>query len=274
MKDFKKYWHSTFDAYTPEQMYHKVQAYSQSQVVMPVHKQLMLGMVAGGYIGLGCVFFVFLLAWDTSSSANLLLSGLVFSSGYIMAVLAGAEVFTCNNLQAMSWASGKISTVRLLQRWGLILFANAFGALGLVILILFSGILGDGNKEAGRFALNLAHNHVYLGISEIFFRAVLGNLLICIGIWISFAGRTVTDKLIPMALIISAVPILNLEHVAASLFYVPLGILLPIWYPEMMEPAVHLTFHSTSVYIAAVTAGNIIGGSGMVALVYYVVYRG
>ncbi len=272
MKPGNSYQPIGFEAYTPKQIYHKVQEYTEYQMVMPAHKQMMLGIVAGGYIGLGCIFFVFLSA--SESDASLFFSGLAFSSGYIIAILAGAEVFTTNNLQAMSWASGKISSWRIIQRWSFILLSNAIGAFGLAIVVLFSAILVGINIEAGKIAFWLAQNHTNLGIAEIFFRAVLGNLFICISIWISFAGRTVIDKLIPMALIISAVPILNLEHVAASLFYVPLGLLMPVWYPEIFGSLCNITFYSVAVYLSAVILGNIVGGSGMVALVYYVVYRG
>lgn len=255
-------------------MYHKVQEFTETQLLMPQYKQLMLGILAGVYIGLGCIFFIFMQASDAASNVNLFLSGLVFSSGYIISILAGAEVFTSNNLQAMSWASGKIPTRKLLHRWVLILFANSIGAFALAILVLLSGILTSEGVQVGEFAFDMAHQHTQLGFCEIFFRAVLGNVLICISIWISFAGRTVTDKLIPMAIIISAVPILNLEHITASLFYVPLGVLLPLWHPDIFEPACQITLSSTSVYLTAVTLGNILGGSGMVALVYFVIYRG
>lgn len=272
MNSRKNYQPVGFEAYTPEQIFHKVQEYTEYQMVMPVHKQIMLGIVAGGYIGLGCIFYVFLSA--SESGANLLFSGLAFSSGYIIAILAGAEVFTTNNLQAMSWASGKISSGRILQRWSLVLLSNATGALGLAIVVLLSAILVGANIETGKIAFSLAQNHTNLGFVEIFFRAVLGNLFICISIWITFAGRTVIDKLIPMALIISAVPILNLEHIVASLFYIPLGLLMYAWHPEIFGSLCDMTFNSVSIYLSAVILGNIIGGSGIVALVYYVVYRG
>lgn len=263
------------DVYTPEQMYKKVQEYSTAKLITPAYKQIMLGVIAGGYIGLGCLFYLFLTATEPALVGwDLFLGGVVFSVGYIMALLTGGEVFTSSNLQAMSWASGRISTSRILNRWILILFANALGAMGLVVMVYFSGILWEGQGEVATHALSHAHYHTELARDEIFFRAVLGNLIICIAIWVSFAGRTVIDKLIPMLLIIPAVPLLNLEHIAASLFYIPLGLMLQIFYPEVIEAASMLTFWSTVKYLTWVTLGNVLGGSGLVALVYYVIYRG
>lgn len=267
---------SGLDAYTPEQVYQKVQDYSRAKLITPAYKQMMLGVIAGGYISLGCIFYLFLMAGNPDATGvDLFFSGLLFSSGYIMAVLAGAEVFTSSNLQAMSWAAGTMSSGRIIFRWFIILLANTIGALSLVFLALFSGILWQGEADdVAQFAFEVARFHTSLGFTEVFFRAVLGNMVICIAIWISFAGRSVTDKLLPMSLIISSVPILELEHISASLFYVPLGILLPILNPGIFEPVDQITMTSTFVYLSAVTLGNIIGGGGLVALVYYVIYRG
>ncbi len=266
---------SGMEAFTPEQVYQKVQEYSDYKLLTPVYKQMMLGVIAGGYIGLGCIFYLFLRAHiEPAGGIDLFIAGLAFSMGYIMAVLAGAEVFTSSNLQAMSWATGNSKISRILFRWAIILVANTIGALGLVFAVLLSGILWQANDLVGLFAFDVAQFHTQLSFTEIFFRAVLGNLIICIAIWISFAGRTVIDKLVPMTLIISAVPVMDLEHITASLFYVPLALLMPLFNPDLVPPAEYITMTSTFIYLTAVTLGNIIGGGGLVALVYFVIYRG
>lgn len=262
-----------FDAYTPRQVNNKVQDYSAYKRTLPVYKQVMLGVVAGGYIGLGVLFFLFITADGGASGTVLFIGGLVFSLGYVMCVLTGSEVFTSDNLQAMCWASGVLSTRNLLRRWALVLFANVIGSAGVALLVLFSGILVTQGDGVATYAYEVASRYTELGFREAFFRGLLGNLMICIAIWISFSGRTVTDKLLSMALIISAVPILNLEHVVASFFYVAFNILLPIWYPGLVEAASGVAVATTGSYLLAVTLGNIVGGSGMVALVYYLVYR-
>jgi formate transporter len=46
--------------------------------------------------------------------------GLNFHSGLlglILVVVGGAELFTGNNLIVMVWASGKVSTLKLLRNW-------------------------------------------------------------------------------------------------------------------------------------------------------------
>jgi formate/nitrite transporter FocA (FNT family) len=50
--------------------------------------------------------------------------GLAFSLGLILVVIAGAELFTGNNLLAMAWADRKITTSELLRNWTVVYFAK------------------------------------------------------------------------------------------------------------------------------------------------------
>jgi formate/nitrite transporter FocA (FNT family) len=68
-------------------------------------------------------------------AASAVLGGLVFSLGLVLVVVAGAELFTGNNLLAMAWADGKISSAELLRNWVLVCLANFVGAAGLALLV-------------------------------------------------------------------------------------------------------------------------------------------
>ena len=49
-------------------------------------------------------------------AAQRVLGGVVFSLGLLLVVVAGAELFTGNNLLAMAWADGCLPTRDLLQQ--------------------------------------------------------------------------------------------------------------------------------------------------------------
>jgi len=198
----------------------------------------------------------------------------VFSMGYIVAIVAGAEVFTSNNLQIMSWAAGKVSLAALLRHWGVLLVANAVGAAGLAVIVLLSGSLEMNDRAMAVRALEIAAAKASLSFHEAFFRGVLGNQLVCLAVWMSMAGRTVTDKTVAMILPLSAVAALNLEHVGASLYYIPRGMMLRVWRPELQVPGLeHVGFGGLFSNLVPVTLGNIVGGSLMIALAYYLIYR-
>ena len=100
----------------------------------------MLGMLAGAFIGLGALFNVIVLS-DASIpfGARRVLGGVVFSLGLFLVLVAGAELFTGNNLLAMAWADRKVTTFDVLRNWAIVCAANFAGALVLAALVFLSG---------------------------------------------------------------------------------------------------------------------------------------
>ena len=128
-----------FDAYAPKEIAEKVEAVGVAKARLPFVSQFALGVLAGGFIGLGALYFTLVTSDATLSFASSrLLGGLTFSLGLILVVVAGAELFTGNNLLVIAWASRRITTAELLQNWMVIYLANLDGALGLVLLVYFS----------------------------------------------------------------------------------------------------------------------------------------
>jgi len=261
-----------FEAYSPQQIALRVEATGVAKVRAPRLNIFMLGVLAGGFIGLGGLYYTFVTAGP--QPAPPVVAGIVFATGYLLAILAGAEVFTSNNLQVMSWASGRVTSWELLRTWTLVLAANAVGAIGLGVLFLFSGMATDHGGILAQRALEIAGEKASLPWHEAFFRGVLGNLFVCMAVWVSLAGRSVADKVLGTILPLSALAALGLEHIVASLYYLPRAWMLAWFVPEY-APAVWaagVTLPALFFNFSAVALGNIVGGSLMVALVYYVIY--
>jgi formate transporter len=98
----------------------------------------------------------------------------------------------------------------------------------------------------------------------------LCNVLVCLAVWLTLAGRTVVDKIFAIVFPISAFVAAGFEHSVANMYFIPLGILLQHQLPTASVPALNLTGLITN--LIPVTLGNIAGGTGMVAAVYYLVY--
>jgi len=107
-----------FDAYSPKEIAERVETVGVAKARLPLITQIALGVLAGGFIGLGALYFT-LVTSDASLSfaASRLLGGLTFSLGLILVIVAGAELFTGNNLLVMAWASKRITTAELLRNW-------------------------------------------------------------------------------------------------------------------------------------------------------------
>lgn len=261
-----------FDAYSPKEIAERVETLGVSKARLPVLTVAMLGLLAGGFIGLGALYFT-LVTSDTSLgfAAARLLGGLAFSLGLILVVIAGAELFTGNNLLVMAWASRRLTTGELARNWLIVYLANFAGAVGLVVLVWLSHHWLMNGSAVGITAIKIAAAKVALPFWEAFFKGILCNILVCLAVWLALAGRSVTDKVYAIVFPISAFVAAGFEHSIANMYFIPLGILLK---ERILVPGTEsLTWFGLFSNLVPVTLGNIVGGGLMVALVYYFVYR-
>ncbi len=93
---------------------------------------------------------------------------------------------------------------------------------------------------------------------------MLCNALVCLAVWLAMGGRTVTDKILAVLFPVTAFVAIGFEHSIANWFFLPFGIALA----EHNE----VSIVSAAGNLAAVSAGNIVGGTLLVAGVYWVAY--
>jgi formate/nitrite transporter len=174
----------------------------------------------------------------------------------------------------MAWADGKITTTEMLRNWALVYVANAFGAIGLVVVVYLSHHAGMNQGAVGAAYLKIAAVKTALPFWEAFFKGVLCNLLVCLAVWMALAGRSVTDKVLAIVFPISAFVAAGFEHCVANMYFIPLAIFLKgsVAAPSGMDLA-SLDWGGFAGNLIPVTLGNIVGGSVMVALVYFLIYR-
>lgn len=261
MRDIAEPFH--LDAYSPREIAARLEAFCVDKVRLPLLPLVMLGVLAGAFVGLGAMMFT-LVSSDASLgfATGRLAGGLAFSLGLVLVVVAGAELFTGNNLLAMAWADGRVTTRQVLRNWAIVCLANFAGAAGLAALVWLSGHAGLDGGGVGREAVRIALAKVQLPFAQAFFRGVLCNVLVCMAVWMSLAGRSVADKVVAVVFPITAFVAAGFEHSIANMYLLPLGMLLgaPIGAIDMLRNLV------------PVIAGNLVGGSVLVALAYYVVY--
>lgn len=145
-----------FDAYSPAQIADKIEAIGVRKARLPLAGTVMLGFLAGAEIGLGALYYTLVVADPTLSLATARITGgVVFSLGLILVVVAGAELFTGNNLLAVAWADGKITSIELMRNWVVVYVANAIGAVGLALLVYLAN---HGAMNAGAVGKAYVHS--------------------------------------------------------------------------------------------------------------------
>ncbi len=256
-----------FDAYAPREIAARVQDVCLVKARLPFVQLAMLGILAGGFIGLGSLYYVVVVSDATLGfAAQRVLGGAVFSLGLLLVVVAGAELFTGNNLLAMGWADGCISLRAVLYNWLIVCVTNFIGAAGLALIVFLSGHTDMNGGAIAKAYMKIAAAKASLPFWEAFFRGVLCNVLVCMAVWMTLAGRSVVDKFVAIFLPISGFVAAGFEHSIANMYFLPLGMML------QAQGGLPVEWAGLWRNLVPVIAGNIVGGSVLVALVYYVIY--
>lgn len=249
------------DAYAPAEIARRVADAGQVKAGLPADRLLMLSGLAGAFIGFGAALFTVVVTGSTLGfGLTRFLGGIAFSLGLILVVVAGAELFTGNALIVMARAEGKVGTAELLRNWLLALAGNAIGAFLLALTVAASGVLESNGVKST--AAGIAAAKVNLPVHEAFLRGVLCNVLVCLAVWLAFACHSVTDKILAIVMPIAAFVALGFEHSVANFYFIPAGI----------AAGADVSIAKAATNLAAVTLGNLIGGAGGVAAVYWTIY--
>lgn len=263
------------NAYSPAEIKRAVEKVGVKKARLPFVASFMLAVVGGGSIGLGAVYYT-IVASDPqlSFAVTRLLGGLAFSLGLVLVLVGGAELFTGNNLIVMAWASGKVSTKEMLRNWLIVYLGNFAGALGLVVLVLLSHHLDMNGGRIGVSILNTAVAKIQPDAFTLFVKGVLCNVLVCLAVWLAYAGRSVADKIIAPILPVSAFIAAGFEHCVANMYFLPLAWLLVATghVPDGFDAST-ITMAGIVHNLIPVTLGNIVGGAVLVGAVYWTIYR-
>jgi formate/nitrite transporter len=267
------------DALSPSEVAFLVETRGVAKATAPIVTTFVLGVVAGAFIALGGVFAITIgTGSELGFGPTRLLAGVGFSLGLILVVVAGAELFTGNNLIVMSTVTGNVGVRRLLANWGVVYLGNAIGALSVVGMVYVGEWWRGDELGIGVTALSTAAVKTSLPFFVVLARGILANALVCLAVWLAAAGRSVIDKVAAIVFPISAFVAAGFEHSVANMFFIPMGLALR-GHAGVVEAA-HLPSAELSTLdgaglinnLVAATIGNVIGGALLVGLVYWFVY--
>ena len=242
----------------------------------PWFSVLVLGILAGAYIGFGGVLatsVTFDLPQYLGTGFTKFLSGSVFSLGLMLVIIAGAELFTGNNLMISSVMTRDITFGKMLKRWGLVYISNFIGSILIVLLFYYSGLWKTGGEAIGEAAVRIASGKVSLPFSEALIRAIGCNWIVCLAVWMAISARQTIGKIFAIFFPIMGFVAIGFEHSVANMYFVPMGLFLkdfagvatPSGFnPEMLNWGAFFVRN-----LVPVTIGNIIGGVVFVGMSYW-----
>lgn len=255
---------SRLDAYAPSEIARHIAGTGVAKANIRFLPLVTLAILAGAFIGFGAMFFMVVTHGSTLGfGITRLIGGLAFSLGLILVIIGGAELFTGNNLIVMAWCDGMVGTAQILRNWTIVFIGNAVGAIATAYLVSVSGIYAADGGTLASHAVSIATAKTDLSTTEALVRGVLCNTLVCLAVWLSFAAHSVSGKILAIIFPISAFVALGFEHSIANMFILPLAVFLG----GQIDAAAALS------NLWAVTVGNIVGGSLLVGVVYWIIYR-
>ena len=274
----------SIDAFIPPQMAIKAEDVGVKKANMDGLTMFALAILAGAFIALGAIFATTVTAGAGDKlpfGVAKLLGGLVFSLGLILVVVAGAELFTGNNLIVMAWADRRVSTWQVVRNWLIVYAGNFVGSIATAILMFYTKQYTFGSGAMGLNVLNTAHSKSSLDFMQAIALGIMCNALVCLAVWLCFSARTTTDKILSIIFPITAFVAAGFEHSVANMYFIPIGLLVKAGAPANFWETIgktaadypNLTWGNfLFANLLPVTIGNIIGGSVMVGLVYWFIY--
>jgi formate transporter FocA len=273
----------SFDALMPPEMAGKAENVGVSKAQLSSFRMFALAILAGAFIALGAIFSTTATTGGSALPYGVvrILAGLTFSLGLILVVVAGAELFTGNNLIIMAWASRKVSTLQLLRNWVIVYVGNFVGSILTAYLMFLGKQYEASNGALGLNALNIANTKVSLGFLQAIVLGIFCNALVCLAIWLCMSARSTTDRVLAIIPPISAFVAAGFEHSIANMYFIPVALFIragasSTFWTNIGKTAADFPNLTWGNFFLAnllpVTIGNIIGGAGMVGLMYWLIY--
>jgi formate/nitrite transporter len=286
----------SFDAVLPPGMAAKAEEMGVKKANLPFLNMFVLAILAGAFISTGAIFATTVsagsmavkgadgaMAFSTGLPYGVvrLLSGLVFTLGLILVVVAGSELFTGNNMIIMAFAGRKVSLGALLRNWVVVYLGNFVGSLLTAGIMFYTKQYSFGSGSIGLNVLSIAEGKTSLGFVQAVALGIMCNALVCMAVWLCYSARSTTDKILAIIPPIAAFVAAGFEHSIANMYFIPIGLFVKYFGDTKFFEAIgktaeafpNLTWGNFFVKnLIPVTLGNIIGGAGLVGLVYWFVF--
>jgi nitrite transporter NirC len=229
-----------------------------TEVERHLPRYLLASVLAGAYVGVAVVLLASVAGplLDVSSPATKLVQGAVFGVALTLVVFAGAELFTGNVMVMLQGlAASRVRAIQLIAVWVASLAGNIAGSIAFAALVNGAGTL-NGGPGAKLIASAVATKDAAAG-PQLFWRAVLCNMLVCLALWMAARTRSDAAKLVVLWWALLAFVASGFEHSIANATLFSLGV---------FEGSA--TWSMLVRNLAWTVPGNIVGGGIIVGLSY------
>ncbi|MEK4091137.1 MULTISPECIES: formate/nitrite transporter family protein [unclassified Viridibacillus] len=225
-------------------------------------KYLLRAMLASAFIGFGVIvaFKTGNLFYAEHSPVAYPIAALTFGIAIVLIAYAGGDLFTGNTFYFTYTAlRGNMSWKRVIQMWISSYSGNIIGAFFFAGLISLTGLFAS--HEVNGFLMSVVEGKMNTPASELFFRAILCNWLVCLAFYVPMALKGDGPKLFTMIFLVFGFFISGYEHSIANMSTFSIALVLD--HPDAIS--IGKALHN----LIPVILGNMVGGTAFMALLYY-----
>lgn len=251
---------------------------------LPIKSTILLSFLAGLFIALAAVGSNIIAHNIDDIGLAKYLAGLIFPAGLVFVVIAGAELFTGNNLISVAVLSKKVSLKKYFTNLSIVWLGNLVGSIFISLLIFYSGHLEYTSGLLGAYTIKVGVVKTNLSFLNLFTSGILCNILVCLAVWMSYAAKDISGKVLviffPIWLFIAS----GYEHSVANMYYISAAMLAALDSNFVLLAQSHFNItnealSNLSLYgmfiknLIPVTIGNLVGGGFFVGTWYWWSYR-
>lgn len=255
----------------PSEILETLKKNAETKSSLSLGPMIILALLAGSFIalagyGASVLNYKFIINPETLGIGRAL-GGVIFTSGLLMVILSGGELFTGNCLMVTAIPEKRISLSSMFKNWIVVYIGNLCGSIFIAYLINYTGLLNAGNGLLEKAVINTAVLKVGLDFGNAIILGTLCNFLVCIAVFMSTGADSTIGKVFTIFFPIWLFVTCGFEHSVANMYFIPVGIFADGGVTE------GLTFSSFFLNnLLPVTIGNIIGGVIFVAGSYGLSY--
>lgn len=237
---------------------------------LSVMKLLILGFFAGFFVGFAGIGATTAGVTIANPGLSKIVSALVFPAGLAMVLIAGGELFTGNHLMILSCLQKRISCIEMLRNWFFVYIGNLLGSVSVAALVVYGHTPSAFDGKLAESMVNIGLAKVSMSFSDAFIRGILCNMLVCLAVWMAFAAKKVSGKMMALYFPIFIFVLCGFEHCIANMYYIATGIFASAEYHMVKDGLNWSGFFLKN--MLPVTLGNLVGGAGIIGFGYWSVY--
>ncbi|MCI8597571.1 MAG: formate/nitrite transporter family protein [Lachnospiraceae bacterium] len=253
---------------TPAEIAQNYVGIGKKKTELPAVKMFVLGIMAGIFIGIGSIAYEMATA-TIGGGLGKLVGACMFPAGLALVLIAGSELFTGNCLLVIPLLEKEVKFSNVLKNWIFVYLGNFVGSAILAFLVVYGhnpSLLDGALLDT---VMSVAKAKVSLSFGDAVLRGIVCNIMVCLAVWMSFAGKTVGGKMAGLYFPIMIFVLGGFEHSIANMYYLAAGMFANAVY-GVGEASVNIG-SSLLNNLLPVTIGNWIGGA-LIGVTYWFLY--